>query len=54
MDIRTEIDIKNYVFKIFVDGRLHSVIKDNYGKFNLILDLIEEGYPLPPHCVVKC
>jgi len=47
MNIRTEVDIRNYIFKIFIDGKLFRVFDGNYPKFLLTLDLLEEGYLLP-------
>jgi hypothetical protein len=41
--IKTEIDVKNYVFKIYFDGELFATINEDYGKFNLIVDLLGEG-----------
>lgn len=44
MNIRTEVDTRNYIFKIFVDGKICRVFDGNYPKFLLTLDLLRGGY----------
>lgn len=53
MNIRTEINARSYLFKIFIDDELFCVIKDNYPKFGLIVDLLRGGYELPKHCLLS-
>lgn len=47
MNIRTEIDIRNYIFKIYINGNIYKVFEGNYPKFLLTLDLLNGGYLIP-------
>lgn len=41
--IKTEVDTKNYVFKIYNDNELFVTINGNYPRFLLMCDLLHEG-----------
>ena len=47
MKITEEVDIKNYIFKIYINGNIYKVFNGNYPKFLLTLDLLRGGYLLP-------
>ena len=44
VESKTEVDLKAYIFKIYINGNIYKVFEGNYPKFLLTLDLLRGGY----------